>query len=664
MLGIKKEDFKNDYKVINNLRCLSLDMIDNAKSGHPGICLGAAPLLYTLFSRHLSFNRKEVDWYNRDRFVLSAGHGAPLLYAMLYMLDLLSLDDLKDLRKLGSITPGHPEISTPGVDMATGPLGQGIASAVGMAIAERYLNATVNNKLINHYTYVLCGDGDLMEGVSYEALSLASKLHLNKLIILYDYNNITLDGKLSDSNEEDVITRFKALNFNVLVVNDGENILEIDKAIMKAKQSTMPSIIIVKTVIGKHSVNEGTNIVHGKPLSKEDISSIKIKLDIYDTPFTVSMDAINYLCDFIDKRMYLVYKDWVRKFSNLKEKEQDNLKKILNNKNTYSLKDIDVEYEGKALRDISGSILNTISEEFPLLIGGSADLSSSCKTYLKNGGIFDASNYKGRNISFGIREHAMGAIMNGMALSGLRPFGSTFLVFSDYLRPAIRMSALMNLPVIYIFTHDSITVGEDGKTHQPIEHLASLELIPNLYIYRPFDVNELIASYKDILKHNRPSVLVLPRDNKEVSELTKANKVEKGAYILKKEETDDFITLIANGEELGLVIKLSENLSSLGIDTRIVSVPCYQNFMDKVEEGGINSIVPEDKLSIAITFGVSDYYYRFTRNVIGINTFGESANKDDLLEHFGFTVPELEEKVLEIIRGHKSNNLDEEEEQD
>ena len=664
MLGIKKEDFKNDYKVINNLRCLSLDMIDNAKSGHPGICLGAAPLLYTLFSRHLSFNRKEVDWYNRDRFVLSAGHGAPLLYAMLYMLDLLSLDDLKDLRKLGSITPGHPEISTPGIDMATGPLGQGIASAVGMAIAERYLNATINNKLINHYTYVLCGDGDLMEGVSYEALSLASKLHLNKLIILYDYNNVTLDGKLSDSNEEDVVTRFKALNFNVLIVNDGENILEIDKAITKAKQSTMPSIIIVKTVIGKHSVNEGTNIVHGKPLSKEDISSIKNKLDIYDTPFTVSMDAINYLCDFIDKRMYLVYKDWVRKFSNLKEKEQDNLKKILNNKNTYSLKDIDVEYEGKALRDISGSILNTISEEFPLLIGGSADLSSSCKTYLKNGGVFDASNYKGRNISFGIREHAMGAIMNGMALSGLRPFGSTFLVFSDYLRPAIRMSALMNLPVIYIFTHDSITVGEDGKTHQPIEQLASLELIPNLYIYRPFDVNELIASYKDILKHARPSVLVLPRDNKEVSELTKANKVEKGAYILKKEETDDFITLIANGEELGLVIKLSENLSSLGIDTRIVSVPCYQNFMDKVEDDEFNSIIPEGKLSIAITFGVGDYYYRFTRNVIGLNSFGESANKDDLLEHFGFTVPELEEKVLEIIRGHKSNNLDEEEEQD
>ena len=653
MLGMKKEDFKNDYKVINNLRCLSLDMIDNAKSGHPGICLGAAPILYTLFSRHLSFNRKEVDWYNRDRFVLSAGHGAPLLYAMLYMLDLLSLDDLKDLRKLGSNTPGHPEITTPGVDMATGPLGQGIASAVGMAIAERYLNATINNKLINHYTYVLCGDGDLMEGVSYEALSLASRLRLNKLIILYDYNNITLDGKLSDSNEEDVITRFKALNFNILIVNDGESILEIDKAISKAKQSTMPSIIIVKTVIGKHSVNEGTNVVHGKPLTKEDISSIKNKLDIYDTPFTVSMDAINYLCDFIDKRMYLVYKDWVRRFGNLKEKEQENIKRLMDKKNTYLLKDIDIDYEGKSLRDISGSILNTISEEFDLLIGGSADLSSSCKTNLVNGGVFNASNYKGRNIYFGVREHAMGSIMNGMALSGLRPFGSTFLVFSDYLRPAIRMSALMNLPVLYIFTHDSITVGEDGKTHQPIEQLASLELIPNLYIYRPFDVNELIASYKDILKNNRPSILVLPRDNKEVSELTKANKIEKGAYILKKEETENFVTLIANGEELGLVIKLSENLASLGIDTRIVSVTCYQNMIDNMEDG-LDSLVPQDKLSIAITFGVSDYYYRFTGNVIGLNSFGESANKDDLLEHFGYDIASLEEKVMEMVRDYEN----------
>lgn len=649
MFKIKKEDYRNDYRVINNLRCLSLDMIDNANSGHPGICLGAAPIIYTLFSRHLSFNRKDIDWYNRDRFVLSAGHGAPLLYSTLYMLDYLTLDDLKNLRQLDSITPGHPEITTPGIDMATGPLGQGIASSVGMAIAERYLNSTYNKNLINHYTYVLCGDGDLMEGVSYESLAIASKLKLNKLIILYDYNNITLDGKLNDSSEEDVITRFKALNFNILFVNDGESITEIDNAITKAKQSLMPSIIIIKTVIGKHSVNEGNNIVHGKPLSKEDISNIKNKLDIYDTPFTVSMDAINYFQDYVDKRMYLVYKDWARKYSNLKESERDKLKKVFELNNLFTLKDIDVDYQDKSLRDISGSILNTISEEFDLLIGGSADLSSSCKTNLVNSKSFNSSNYKGRNIYFGVREHAMGSILNGMALSGLRPFGSTFLVFSDYLRPAIRMSAIMNLPVIYIFTHDSITVGEDGMTHQPIEQLASLELIPNLYIYRPYDVNELIACYKNILANKHPSVLVLPRDNKEISELTKSNKVENGAYILKKEEEEDYITLIASGEEIGLLIKVSDNLKAIGIDTRIVSVPCYQNFIDKFDE----SVIPTDKLSIALTFGVSDYYYRFTKNVIGLNNFGKSAKKEDLLNHYGFTVEELEKKILAII---KENN--------
>lgn len=646
MFKRKKEDYRNDYRVINNLRCLSLDMIDNANSGHPGICLGAAPIIYTLFSRHLSFNRKDIVWYNRDRFVLSAGHGAPLLYSTLYMLDYLTLDDLKNLRQLDSITPGHPEITTFGVDMATGPLGQGIASSVGMAIAERYLNSTYNKNLINHYTYVLCGDGDLMEGVSYEALSLASKLKLNKLIILYDYNNITLDGKLNDSSEEDVITRFKALNFNILVVNDGENIAEIDNAIVKAKQSLMPSIIIVKTVIGKHSVNEGSNIVHGKTLSKEDISNIKNKLDIYDTPFTVSMDAINHFQDLVDKRMYLIYKDWVRKYSNLKESERDRLKNVFELNNLFTLKDIDVDYQDKSLRDISGSILNTVSEEFDLLVGGSADLSSSCKTNLVNSKVFNSNNYKGRNIYFGVREHAMGSILNGMALSGIRPFGSTFLVFSDYLRPAIRMSAIMNLPVIYIFTHDSITVGEDGKTHQPIEQLASLELIPNLYIYRPYDVNELIACYKDILANKHPSVLVLPRENKEISELTKSNKVENGAYVLKKEEKEDYITLISSGEEIGLLIKVSDNLKAIGIDTRIVSVPCYQNFIDKFDE----NIMPHDKLNIAVTFGVSDYYYRFTKNVIGLNNFGKSAKKDDLLEHFGFTVEKLEEKILEIIK--------------
>ena len=632
-------EYKDDYKVINNLRCLSIDMIDNAKSGHPGICLGAATILYTLYSKHLSFDRENPNWYNRDRFILSAGHGAPLLYSMLYMLGVLSLDDVKSLRQLNSITPGHPEITTPFIDMSTGPLGQGIASSVGMAIAERYLNITYSRDLINHYTYVLCGDGDLEEGISYEAMSLASKLKLNKLIILYDSNDITLDGKLSNSSCEDVITRFKALNFNIIVC-DGENIKEIDNAITRCKDSTMPSIIICKTIIGKYSKLAGTNTVHGKPLEKDDIKSIKEQLDMYESPFTVSSDSIDYLKNTIDRRMYLVLRDYERKYESLRENEKEKIDKLLNLDSTYNIGNLNFEYENLALRDISGNILNSISKEFDLLVGGSADLSSSCKTKLKDYKDFDYNNYSGRNINFGIREHAMGAILNGMALSGIRPFGSTFLVFSDYLRPAIRMSAIMNLPVIYIFTHDSITVGEDGVTHEPVEQLASLELIPNLYIYRPYDVNELLASFRDILSSKHPSVLVLPRDNKEISELTKNNKIEKGAYILKHEVTKNFITLLANGEELGLTIKVSDSLNAQGYDTRIVSMPCMKNYINNEY-----NIIPKNKV-IGITFGIKDYFNRFTRDVIGLDSFGISAKKSDILNYFGFT----EEKIVEEIK--------------
>ena len=640
----EKEDFTNDYKVINNMRCLSLDMINNAKSGHPGICLGAATILYTLYSRHLSFNREDANWYNRDRFILSAGHGAPLFYSLLYMMGAITLDDVKSFRKLGSILPGHPEVNTPFVDMATGPLGQGVASSVGMAIAERYLNSKYSKSLINHYTYVLCGDGDLEEGVSYEALALASKLKLNKLIILYDSNDVTLDGELKKSSTEDVITRFKALGFTIFVV-DGDSIKEIDSAISRAKECLMPSIIICKTIIGKYSKNAGKNIVHGKPLDEEDILNIKKQLDIYESPFTVSDDAIKYFQNYVDKRMYLPLRDWKRKFDNLKEEEKDRLDKLFNLNNTYKIGNIDFEFENLSLRDISGNILNSIAKEFDLLVGGSADLSSSCKTNLKDEKIFDYGSYSGRNIYFGVREHAMGAILNGMALSGLRPFGSTFLVFSDYMRPAIRMSALMNLPVIYIFTHDSITVGEDGATHEPVEQMASLDLIPNLYVYRPYDVNELLASYRDILENTHPSVLILPRSNKEISELTKNNKIEEGLYILTKEETDDFITLVSNGEELGLTMMVGENLNSLGYDTRIVSMPCKKNIKNK-------DIIPYDK-SIAITFGVKDYFYEFTNKIIGMESFGLSGDKTSLLDNFGYTVEKLTEKVLELMKDDK-----------
>lgn len=638
----EKDYYKEDYQVINYMRSLAIDMIHNANSGHPGICLGAATILYTLYSKHMMFDLDNPNWYNRDRFILSAGHGAPLFYAMLYMLGKISLNDIQNLRQLGSITPGHPETFTPMVDMATGPLGQGVASSVGMAIAERYLNATYNKTLINHYTYVLCGDGDLMEGISYEALALASRLKLNKLIILYDNNDVTLDGRLDMSSTEDIITRFKALNFNVFVV-DGESIRDIDGAIIRAKQEDMPSIIVCKTIIGRYSSLEGTNKVHGKPLDDNEIINIKEKIDVLTTPFSIPVNIMDYFKGIINDRMYYPLREWKRRYASLKANSKEKMDQLFSIENSFDIKNIQYEYEKMSLRDISGNILNAISKDFPLLIGGSADLSSSCKTTLKDYEMFDYENYSGRNISFGIREHAMGAIMNGMALSGLRAFGSTFMVFSDYLRPAIRMSAIMNLPVLYIFTHDSITVGEDGVTHQPIEQIASLNLIPNLYVYRPFDANELYACYYEIFKEKRPSVLSLPRDSKKIVSETKKVKIKDGAYILKSEKTKNFITLMGNGEELDLIIKTSENLNKLGYDTRIVSIPCLKNFLESKKE-----IIPNRNV-VAITLGVKEPFYRFTKNVIGIDCFGVSAKKEDVLNYFGFNETKILDEVLRMV---------------
>ena len=638
----KKNIYEEDYKVINNMRCLSLDMINHAKSGHPGICLGASTILYTLYSRFMNIDINNPNWYNRDRFILSAGHGAPMFYSMLYMLHLISLDDVKNFRKLGGVLKGHPELSIPFVDAATGPLGQGIGMSVGMAIAERYLNKTIHKTLINHYTYVLCGDGDLEEGISYEALALASKLKLNKLIILYDSNNVTLDSDLERTSNEDVITRFKALNFNILVV-DGDSIKDIEQAINKCFSSDMPSIIICKTTIGKYSKVEGSNISHGKPLDMEDILNIKKKLGIPSEEFYLDNDSSNYFIRIIQNRMYMKLRGFNRSYNNLKQVDKDRVDMVFNNEITYNFRKSSYHEDNASLRDISGKILNDIANEFPLLIGGSADLSSSCKTNLSDLGIFDSNNYAGRNIYFGIREHAMGAIMNGIALSNLRVFGSTFLVFSDYLRGAIRMSAIMNLPVIYIFTHDSLTVGEDGITHEPVEQLASLELIPNLYVYRPCDSNELVACYKDILNNRHPSVLVLPRDNKEYTELSKKVDIKMGAYILKEEKKKKFVTLLANGEEVHLALKVSEILNKNKIDTRIISMPCKKNYLKNNKH-----IFPKNNV-YAITYGVKDYFYGFTRKVFGMNKFGDTGSKIDLLKHFKFTEIDISNKIINEV---------------
>ena len=452
-----------DKKIINNIRGLSIDMINKASSGHPGIALGAAPILYTLFSKFLKINRENPNWISRDRFILSAGHGSSLLYSLLFYLGYLNLEDLKNFRNLNSKTPGHPEIETLGVEMSTGPLGQGIASSVGFAIAEKYLSNYFNDDVINYKTYCLVGDGDLEEGVAQEAMSIAGNLSLNNLIVLYDSNEITLDGSLYNSCIDNIELKVKSMNWNYIFVKDGENILEIENAIKEAKRSDKPVLIEIRTVIGKYSLLQGTHKVHGAPLSIEDIEQLKEKLELRNQEFSVSQETIDEFQKMVDEKNQYLYDNWLKKVDILDDKLKIDLDNYIN-------KNYDLNFEGlngedEAVRVANNKVLNLIAKENPFIIGGSADLRESTKASITDSGYFNKDNYKNRNIAYGIREHAMGAISNGLALSGLVPFASTFLSFSDYLKPSIRLSALMNQFVIYIFTHDSITVGEDGPTH-------------------------------------------------------------------------------------------------------------------------------------------------------------------------------------------------------
>ena len=545
----------NEAKIVDQIRCLGIDMIDKAKSGHPGIVLGAAPIIYTLYAHHLRFDYNYPKYFNRDRFVMSAGHGSALLYATLHMAGFdISLENLKEFRQIDSITPGHPEYDvTPGVDCTTGPLGQGIATAVGMAIAEANLRSRYKD-VIDYNTYVLCGDGDLMEGISYEATSLAGTLGLNKLIVLYDSNKICLDGETKSTFNDNVSMRFTSQGWNVLTVEDGNNIEEISKAIDTAKKSTdKPTLIEIKTVIGKYSNLEGTNKVHGSPLKKEDITSIKEKLGFRDIPFAVSQNTIEDMQKIIADRCDNLNEKFQEKVNSLGEKEREELDYFMNpNK---SIEVIDFFYDltedkNESPRDASSKILNGIVKNSPYLFGGAADLFAANTTYIKDGGDFSKDNYLGKNIFFGVREHAMGAILNGLALCGFRPYGSTFLAFSDYLKPALRLAAMMDLANIYIFTHDSIGVGEDGPTHQPVEQLLMLRSLPNLDVFRPADTNEVLGTYRAILKKDHgPSAIALARNVLPILEETKVNDVEKGGYVV----------LDTNDKPKGIVIPCGED---------------------------------------------------------------------------------------------------------
>ncbi len=659
----KEQSFQeNDRKVIDQIRSLGLDMIMAAQSGHPGIVLGAAPIIYTLYKNHLQIDPNNPDWMARDRFILSAGHGSALLYATLFMAGYpLTLDDLKQFRHLHSKTPGHPELGiTPGVDMSTGPLGQGIATAVGMAIGERYLNHYSEEKkfpnLLDHYTYVLCGDGDLMEGVSYEATSLAGTLRLNKLIVLYDSNHVSLDGDTKMTFTENVRERFTALGWNVISDVDGEDCNDIDHAISKAKTSSLPSIIIVSTTIGKYSKYQGTSKVHGAPLEEEDLQNVKKQLEVRDIPFTVSQEAIDFFQTSIQERMSPILKEWYTKYEKLEGTLQQELTALNERHIEVSLKDFALEIPEnhmESTRVSSGKILNHIASSTPFFLGGSADLSSSTKTYLKENGDFSSSNPGGRNIWYGVREHAMAAISNGLALMGLLPFASTFLVFSDYLKPAIRMSALMNLRTLYIFTHDSITVGQDGPTHQPVEQLVALRAIPNLEVFRPADGNEVLGCYKAILeKKEGPSALILSRNDVEIMDSTKANEVSKGAYIVRKEEKYLQGILIATGEEVALALSVSEKLSAEGIDTRVVSMPSIERFLAQPNEYQAE-ILPTTIKTVVLEAGSSYSWYRFVYNekyLVNVNEFGLSGTKDEVSKAFQIDFNSVFTKIEKLFR--------------
>lgn len=648
---------KLEEKIIGEIKSLGLDMIEEAGSGHPGIVLGAAPILYTLFLEHLRFTPEVPDFYNRDRFIMSAGHGSSLLYSVLYFAGYdISLDELKSFRRLNSKTPGHPEyMKTPGVEMTTGPLGQGFATAVGCAIAEKHTASLINNKekVIDYNIYCLCGDGDLMEGVSYEAASLAGSLKLNNLIVLYDSNKVTLDGKTENVFDEDIAARFESMNWNVLFTSD--SVEDINNALIKAKSADKPTLIEVITTIGKGSLLAGSNKVHSGPLGEEEISKIKTSLGVRDIPFTISNEAVEEFRNYIKERNKDLTVDFDTKLETLESDEVSLLNKLMDKDKSIKLTSLDYnkpDDNEELLRISAKKVLNSYATISPLIIGGNADVSSSTKMYLNELSPFSKDNYKGRNINFGVREHAMAAIANGLALAGYRPFVSTFLSFSDYLKPALRLSALMNLPVTYIFTHDSISIGQDGPTHQPVEQLVSLRAVPNLEVFRPADSNEVIGSFKTIFENNKPSCLILGRDKIKILETTSISATSKGAYIVHNEERKLDGIIIATGEEVTLALSVMKLLKEKGYDLRVISMPSIERYNLLTAEEK-EELFPVGAKKFVIEKGSSYSWYSFVYKdsyLFTLDKFGTSGTKEEVDSFYGFTKEEISLKIEALLK--------------
>lgn len=657
-----------DQLCVNTIRTLSIDAVQKANSGHPGMPMGMADVSYILWTKFLKHNPKNPEWFDRDRFILSAGHGSMLIYSLLHLTGYdLSLDEIKNFRQMGSKTAGHPEKHlTPGVEMTTGPLGQGFATGVGMAMAEKFLRGKFNTEahsLVDHYTYAIVSDGDLMEGISHEAASLAGHLQLGKMIYLYDANSISIDGSTDLAFTEDPVKRFEAYGWHVQEI-DGHNHNEIEDAIRNAQSElSKPSIIICRTHIGFGSPNkQDTASSHGSPLGDEEIVLTKKaygwdpekKFFIPEEALTVFREEItkgeanesswnNLLDDYRAKNKELAseFEDWVN------GKLPENLDSLL--------PVFEADKKGIATRSSSGTVLNSLKDNIKNLFGGSADLEGSVKTNLKNEGVFNASNSTGRNVHYGVREHGMVAALNGMALhGGVIPFGGTFFVFTDYCRPSIRLAGLMNTPSIYVMTHDSIGLGEDGPTHQPVEHLASLRAMPNVNVIRPGDANEVSYAWKIAVESKEtPTIIVLTRQNIPTYVRTKENVAsltEKGAYILansNKEIPDSII--IGTGSEVHLAMEAKATLFEKGIDVRVVSMPCWELFQ-KQDTEYIEKILPEsvsNRVSVEAgsTFGWNKWIGN-TGVAIGIDTFGESAPYEELYAHFGITSEKIVEAVL------------------
>ncbi len=656
-----------DELVINTIRFLSVDQVERAKSGHPGMPLGASHIAYLIFDRFLRFNPKNPSWINRDRFVLSAGHASAMLYSLLFVMGYdLTLEDLKGFRQLGSRTPGHPEsFLTPGVEATTGPLGQGIGNAVGMALAERYLASYFNREgfpIIDHYTFALVSDGDLMEGISCEVGELAGHWKLHKLIVIWDNNKVSIDGPTSLAWSEDVCKRFEGFGWYVQHIEDGYNLEELERAIRNAlSQREKPSFISVRTHIGYGSPKQDDASVHGAPLGREKALETKRNFKWVEEDFYVPEEALSYREEKI-KRGKDLEEEWNRLFDayakSYPELAQELLRAFKRDWGEEYRKHIPVFTEAMATRQASGKVLNAIAPHIPTLFGGSADLSESNNTYLHGMGDFSAENSTGRNLHFGVREHGMGAILNGMAYhGGILPYGGTFLIFSDYMRPSIRLASMSGLQVVYVFTHDSIGLGEDGPTHQPVEQLSSLRLIPNLWVIRPADANETAVAWDMAIQRKEgPTALILTRQKLPLIDRSKyppAQNITKGAYTLLDCEGLPELILMASGSEVHPTLKAGEMLSQEGLRVRVVNMASFEVFESQEEEYKRSILPPEVRKRVAVEAGRSLCWHKYVGPeglVIGLDTFGKSAPGDVLMEHFGFSP----EKIVKRIKEHFS----------